>query len=82
MELAFDSRADAAGAAGTDTPATVYLSHLKSYKWMGTAAVECVSGCECPRTILDGTWEQQATLMQIHTFKASVWLCVQGACCR
>lgn len=44
---------------------------LQSYEGMGTARVACVSGCHCQKTILDGTWEQQATLMQIHGFKAS-----------
>lgn len=71
-ELLFDSRADASSADTSPDDkarATVYLSHLKGYKRMGTARVECVSGCECERSVLDGTWEQQATLMQIHSFK-------------
>lgn len=71
-ELLFDSRADASSADTSPDDkarATVYLSHLKGYKRMGTAWVECVSGCECERSVVDGTWEQQATLMQIHSFK-------------
>lgn len=71
-ELLFDSRADASSddASPADKArATVYLSHLKGYKRMGTAWVECVAGCECERSVLDGTWAQQATLMQIHSFK-------------
>ena len=44
--------------------ARVYLSHLKSYAGMGTARVVCVSGCACEKSRLDGTWSEQATLMQ------------------
>lgn len=44
-------------------------THPQGYKRMGTAWVECVSGCECKRSVLDGTWKQQATLMQIFSFK-------------
>lgn len=49
----------------------MYLTHLKGYKRMGTAEVACVAGCTCDPTILDGTWEQEATLMQIHSFKVT-----------
>ena len=31
--------------------------------------VRCVSGCTCPTTYLDGTWEQQVSLQFIHRFK-------------
>ncbi len=84
-ELLFDSRADASSSdASPDDKAraTVYLSHLKGYKRMGTAWVECVEGCECERSVLDGTWAQQATLMQIHSFKVGgrCWLLREEAC--
>ena len=75
VELLFDSRSDDAVNATrfkrSDPWASVYLSHLKSYEGMGTAQVACVSGCQCKKTVLDGTWEQQATLMQIHRFPVS-----------
>ena len=67
--LEFDSRPDANAPAGNGNWASVYLSHLKSYEGMGSASVTCVQGCSCEKTVLDGTWEQQATLMQIHQFK-------------
>lgn len=76
-ELEFDSRRDATKDASHGNWASVYLSHLKSYEGMGTARVACVSGCHCQKTVLDGTWEQQATLMQIHGFKVT-----QHAQCR
>lgn len=34
-----------------------------------TLQVRCVSGCTCPTSYLDGTWDQQATLQYIHRFK-------------
>ncbi|EFN55332.1 hypothetical protein CHLNCDRAFT_134328 [Chlorella variabilis] len=81
VELLFDSRSDDAVNATrfkrSDPWASVYLSHLKSYEGMGTAQVACVSGCQCKKTVLDGTWEQQATLMQIHRFPVT-----QHAQCR
>ena len=36
---------------------------------MGTARVECVAGCACAPTTIDGSWERQESLMQIHPFK-------------
>ena len=80
-ELLFDSRADASSddvSPADKARATVYLSHLKGYKRMGTAWVECVEGCECERSVLDGTWAQQATLMQIHSFKVGGAECLVG----
>lgn len=80
-ELEFDSRehqlpgqaAPADDAPGEHKMAEVYLTHLKGYEGFGTAAVECVSGCVCSAKgrVLDGTWKQKATLMQIHRFQVS-----------
>lgn len=58
--------------------ASIYLTHLKSYEGMGTASVECVSGCKCGKTLLDGTWETQSSLMQNLIFKVCscfLWAC-------
>lgn len=65
------------------------LSHLSSYAGMGTARVECVSGCKCATDRLDGTWLRQASLFTIMRFHvgAAAWLVGQGrgaraqACC-
>jgi len=46
----------------------VSLSYLKSYRGMGTADVECVSGCQCEPQLLDGTWETEVSLQQILQF--------------
>lgn len=80
-ELEFDSRehqlpgqaAPADDAPGEHKMAEVYLTHLKGYEGFGTAAMECVSGCVCSAKgrVLDGTWKQKATLMQIHRFQVS-----------
>lgn len=70
-ELEFDSRPTADTEDGVGGEASIYLTHLKSYEGMGTASVECVSGCKCGKTLLDGTWETQSSLMQNLIFKVS-----------
>ncbi|PSC71318.1 hypothetical protein C2E20_5316 [Micractinium conductrix] len=80
-ELQFDSRdlglpevqAGKDLSADWDRSAEVYLTHLKGYQGFGTAAVDCVRGCRCSGNgrILDGTWKQDATLMQIHRFQVT-----------
>ncbi|KAL4429381.1 hypothetical protein ABPG77_005155 [Micractinium sp. CCAP 211/92] len=83
-ELEFDSREHKDPAAAGESPgnqkmAEVYLTHLKGYEGFGTASLQCVSGCICSGKgrVLDGTWKQKATLMQIHRFQVS-----QHARCR
>ena len=39
---------------------------LRSYQGMGMARVECASGCTCAPSDVDGLWEQQVSLMQLH----------------
>lgn len=56
------------GGSGRGGVASVYLIHLKSFAGMGTAAVECVSGCSCTRRTLDGTWDTPASLQQMRKF--------------
>ena len=69
-ELEFDSRSGSKFNTSSER-AEVYLSHLKSYTGMGTATVECVSGCTCSskKMVLDGTWAERSTLMQPVHFK-------------
>ena len=64
-ELAFDSREDSQDL-NTSSTTRVILGYLKSYEGMGMAAVECVSGCACERSTLDGTWSRKATLYHMH----------------
>lgn len=67
-ELEVDTRP----AAGTRARRTsLVLSHLKSYTGMGTAAVECVSGCSCERSTLDGTTPSHVSIFKTHSFKVS-----------
>ncbi|PRW45267.1 hypothetical protein C2E21_6426 [Chlorella sorokiniana] len=64
-ELEVDTRAsDGSPPANT----YIWLSHLASYQGMGTALVECVSGCKCERSILDGTWGREASLFTVMRF--------------
>ena len=55
------------------------LSHLASYQGMGTALVQCVSGCKCEQSILDGTWGRDASLFTVMRFHVSgIWLAANG----
>ena len=47
----------------------VLLSHLSSFRGMGTAAVECVSGCTCQPSTLDGTTSSRVSIFKSHSFK-------------
>lgn len=47
----------------------VHISHLRSYSGMGTADVECVSGCTCQPSILDGTTASRVSVFKTHTFE-------------
>ncbi|PSC74214.1 hypothetical protein C2E20_2651 [Micractinium conductrix] len=49
----------------------VVLSFLKSYAHMGRARVECVEGCSCNATTFDGYWERDASLTELHRFRAT-----------
>ncbi|EFN58310.1 hypothetical protein CHLNCDRAFT_142315 [Chlorella variabilis] len=64
-ELELDTRPEEEGAGG-DT--VVWLAHLRSYRGMGTALIECVSGCTCAPAKLDGTWQRRASLFWMTRF--------------
>ena len=68
-ELLIDSREDAASNQTSSGTTNVVLGYLKSYKSMGAAKVECVGGCRCQESWLEGTWERLATLAQVHEFQ-------------
>lgn len=59
------------------------LSHLASYQGMGTARVECVSGCKCDPSWLDGTWDRQASLFTILRFhvRPGAGFSAERSCC-
>lgn len=61
-------------AAAEEAPATksqILIGHLASYSGMGRARVECVSGCTCDPSVLDGWWERHASLQVMHTIMVS-----------
>jgi hypothetical protein len=43
---------------------TVEISYLKSYENMGQAQVECVEGCTCEITILEGHTADKTSLVR------------------
>ncbi|KAL4422911.1 hypothetical protein ABPG75_009108 [Micractinium tetrahymenae] len=51
--------------------AAVLLGHLRSYAGMGTAAIQCRSGCSCRPSTLDGTSASRASVFKIHSFKVT-----------
>ncbi|GAB4818400.1 hypothetical protein N2152v2_005446 [Parachlorella kessleri] len=45
------------------------VAYLASYAGMGRAALECVGGCQCARTVLDGHWTvERASISLMHEF--------------
>ncbi|GAB4813470.1 hypothetical protein N2152v2_000516 [Parachlorella kessleri] len=80
-ELAVDTREDTTSnltaPVGPAIKTIVILGYLRSYESMGSAQVECVSGCTCDSAKLEGTWDRRATLMQMH----EIWV-TQHADCR
>lgn len=54
---------------------SLLLSHLRSYSGMGTAAVECVSGCACDPNTLDGTTASHVSVFKVHSFKVRPAAC-------
>lgn len=75
-ELEVDTRLrGAAGAGAAARPpgrgggTRVLLSHLRSYSGMGTALVECLSGCQCEPNVLDGTTASRVSVFKVHSFK-------------
>lgn len=59
---------------------TAYIVYLRSYAGgMGTADVSCASGCTCQRTRIDGTWQELASLQEMHRFKVG-WLGWRPVC--
>lgn len=81
LELDTTQRGGDDGGGSKDT--FVWLSYLRSYAGMGVASVECVGGCRCEGSRLDGTWERRASLFYAARFhvrrgRAYNWL---GSAC-
>ena len=84
-ELEVDTRPNPAafGSGSSPSETVVWLSHLRSYEGMGTARIECVSGCSCVNATLDGTWSQRASVVSFTRFlvrrgeRLRMWGCVR-----
>eukprot|EP00887_Chlorella_sp_A99_P000470 scaffold17.g470.t1 len=55
---------------GTRT-SLILLGHLASYTGMGQARVECLSGCACNASTLDGHWQKSASLQVMHAIQVT-----------
>lgn len=51
--------------------ALVWLSHLKSYRGMGVALVECKEGCTCQPAKLDGKYDRHVSVFWMLKFFVS-----------
>ena len=56
----------------TNSPANPASAALAAPQGMGRALVECVGGCTCETSVLDGWWERHASLQVMHTIRVSV----------
>lgn len=72
-ELELDTRLSNSKSRGGDGSSAkaartaVHLSHLRSYEKMGTADVECVGGCSCEPSVLDGTHSDHTSVFIVHS---------------
>ena len=58
------------GASATELQtARLHLSYLKSYTNMGTALVDCVSGCSCDPQSFTTLWEVKQSILKVHIFE-------------
>ncbi|PSC68705.1 hypothetical protein C2E20_7769 [Micractinium conductrix] len=74
LELRVDTRGhpNSIAPTGNSPPqSTVSLVYLRSYQHMGTARIECVSGCRCSPVELDSTWTRTAKLMERLTMQVT-----------
>lgn len=69
-ELEVDTTTEVKGDLASETN-DVVLTHLISYEHMGKATVECVSGCTCETTELEGYTHEQVSLTSLHRFPAT-----------
>jgi len=59
-------------AAGSSLACTIATARMQPLpQGMGRASVECVSGCTCEPSVLDGWWERHASLQVMHTIRVS-----------
>ena len=55
------------GSCATASDMLLHGTPLSGLQGMGKAEVECISGCRCDASVLDGWWERHASLQVMHT---------------
>ena len=53
-------------AGGPHASKVVGIGALRSYEHMGTAGITCISGCNCPESILEGTHSAHTSVEVWH----------------
>lgn len=59
------------GVPGSKEQVQVHLLFLRSWRGMGRALLECSQGCVCEAKELEGHWDRQATLTDLHTLQVT-----------
>ncbi|KAI3430747.1 hypothetical protein D9Q98_009159 [Chlorella vulgaris] len=59
------------GGSGGRGSGVVYLVRLRSYEGMGTARVECVSGCSCDPSTVVNSWAVATSVFEAFSFQAT-----------
>lgn len=69
-----------AGGNGSDngtsvlSPARLYLGHVCSWQPLGSARVECISGCTCNQTEMPHQWGHRNTQSALLLLQVGVWV--------
>lgn len=50
---------------------TLHLRHMRSFRPLGTATVECIKNCKCDRCIIDNHWSRPNTQNALSPIKVS-----------
>lgn len=62
------------GGSGGRGSGVVYLVRLRSYEGMGTARVECVSGCSCDPSTVVNSWAVATSVFEAFSFQVGAVL--------
>eukprot|EP00798_Chlamydomonas_sp_ICE-L_P027312 gene27312-4616_t len=49
----------------------INIGYLRSFEHMGMAQVECISGCRCTTSILDGNTKERTSLLRLHNIRVA-----------
>ena len=65
-------------AGGTHAPLTVVVFHMRSWRQLGSALVECISGCNCAPKVIHGNfkgWTTEKRSSRLHVEASPQYNC-------